>query len=956
MTNRIPLGRLAALCAVMLLALLALCAGTAAAEPVLSITQPEAGARLAAAKPSFQGTTEDALDVVTVDLYEGSGSDRELLQSFEALPVEDAWQTPASHTLADGIYTAIAHQPDGLEPLESQITFTVDTTGPGVTLTPPATPSRQARPTIAGGLGQATGDLQSVTVEIDGEHGETVSEGSASVSGASWSYTPAAALPDGSYTVRASQLDDLGNSGQAGPAALVIDTTPPAATISSPVNSSVVHVTRPTFAGAGGTASGDHAGVVLKIYENTVTSGAPEQSLSLTVAGGKWSSGSSGPQLPNGLYTAVVEQEDDAGNIKSAATVFLVSTASPTVTMEPVGMVERGESSFSNARPHFSGEAGTEPEDAASVTLKIYHGTSASGSPYVSSTGAVSGSRWSSGPASALPDGTYTAQAEQSNETLAPGVSAPVTFTVDADAPDVSVSLPANGSTTAGSTVHVSGAAGTDEGDSASVTVALYEGSSIGGSAPLETVTVPSAGGKWSTTFGGLSPGAYTTRAQQRDDVGNVGTSAAATFTVPDPPLTILGVGAVQRNGKTIMPATQSFSGTAPGSATVAVGLYAGTSVSGSPIRTLDSAVSGTSWSAGPVSPALPEGTYTARATEPEGGHTTVSEPPLTFTVDADAPHVTLTSPANGSTTASSSQPVSGAAGTAPGDSQTVTAQLFSGAAVGSQSPLESISVTVASGAWSTAFGALSPGTYTARAQQSDDVGNVGTSAPVTFTVAGAGPPPGPPSASFRWFPSAPHVGEPVSLVSTSTDPGAPITSYAWSLSATGPLAPGGSVLNTTFSTPGAHVVRLSVTDAAGLTSAVSETVTVAPRAISLIQPFPVVRIAGSESARGVRIKLFSVQTPAGSRISVHCRGHGCPAHAQSFLASAKGKQKAGAVIVVLRRFERSLRAGAVVEVKVSRPGQIGKYTRFTVRRGKLPLRQDRCLSPSGEKPMECPS
>jgi hypothetical protein len=199
-------------------------------------------------------------------------------------------------------------------------------------------------------------------------------------------------------------------------------------------------------------------------------------------------------------------------------------------------------------------------------------------------------------------------------------------------------------------------------------------------------------------------------------------------------------------------------------------------------------------------------------------------------------------------------------------------------------------------------------------------------------------------------------VGEPVSLVSTSTDPGAPITSFAWSLTATGPLVPGGSVLNTAFSTPGAHVVRLSVSDAVGLTSAVSETVTVAPRVVSLIQPFPVVRIAGSESARGVRIKLFSVQTPAGSRISVRCRGRGCPARAQSFVASAKGPHKAGIVIVVLKRFQRSLKPGAVLEVKVSRSGLIGKYTRFAVRRGKLPLRQDKCLSPSGEKPMECPS
>jgi hypothetical protein len=123
------------------------------------------------------------------------------------------------------------------------------------------------------------------------------------------------------------------------------------------------------------------------------------------------------------------------------------------------------------------------------------------------------------------------------------------------------------------------------------------------------------------------------------------------------------------------------------------------------------------------------------------------------------------------------------------------------------------------------------------------------------------------------------------------------------------------------------------------------------------MQPFPIVRIAGTESRHGVRISLVSVQAPTGARVTVRCRGRGCPAKGQTVIAAAgAGKRKAGTVLIVFKHFERSLRVGAVLEIRVSKPGQIGKYTRFAVRHGKLPSRQDTCLSPTGVKPMRCPS
>jgi hypothetical protein len=57
-----------------------------------------------------------------------------------------------------------------------------------------------------------------------------------------------------------------------------------------------------------------------------------------------------------------------------------------------------------------------------------------------------------------------------------------------------------------------------------------------------------------------------------------------------------------------------------------------------------------------------------------------------------------------------------------------------------------------------------------------------------------------------------------------------------------------------------------------------------------------------------------------------------------------------------MRTLERRLlRAGVIVKVFVTRAGTVGKFTRFRVRRGKPPLRSDRCLLPGSSVPVQCP-
>jgi hypothetical protein len=118
----------------------------------------------------------------------------------------------------------------------------------------------------------------------------------------------------------------------------------------------------------------------------------------------------------------------------------------------------------------------------------------------------------------------------------------------------------------------------------------------------------------------------------------------------------------------------------------------------------------------------------------------------------------------------------------------------------------------------------------------------------------------------------------------------------------------------------------------------------VAPRP-TLLRPFPVVRIRGYFAAKGARITLLSVRGPHAARISARCIGRGCPV-ARLSLPSAPAR---------LRPFERFLPAGTRLQIRVARPGRIGKYASFLIRAHRSPLRTDRCLLPGRSSPVRCP-
>jgi Concanavalin A-like lectin/glucanases superfamily/Bacterial Ig-like domain len=204
-------------------------------------------------------------------------------------------------------------------------------------------------------------------------------------------------------------------------------------------------------------------------------------------------------------------------------------------------------------------------------------------------------------------------------------------------------------------------------------------------------------------------------------------------------------------NGGTSANPTPTFTGqagTATGDlAAVTVNVYSGSTPSGTPLQTLPTTRQGDGSYSVPASPPLAPGTYTARAEQQDAAGNTGFSSANAFTItppdDTTPPAITLTQPANGSTTGPTPT-IAGVAGSAAGDLETVTVLVYSGPVV-SVTPVQTLLATrQADSSFAVTAAALANGIYTARAQQSDAAGNTGFSVPTTFSVLGGPPPPSP--------------------------------------------------------------------------------------------------------------------------------------------------------------------------------------------------------------------
>jgi PKD repeat protein len=234
------------------------------------------------------------------------------------------------------------------------------------------------------------------------------------------------------------------------------------------------------------------------------------------------------------------------------------------------------------------------------------------------------------------------------------------------------------------------------------------------------------------------------------------------------------------------------------------------------------------------------------------------------------------------------------------------------------------------------------------------------------------------PTVSLTASPARPITGGPVTFTATAADPDGSVSAIEWDLDNDGQFDDGvGPSVPWTFLTPGSRIVAVRATDDMGVATIAFQTIDVtgsatgssttpatpssAPlstpqdsasssRRSRLLSPFPIVRIRGLILRGSVRISLLSVVAPRGATVKILCRGRSCAKK------SVKQRVASGKRSVRFRTLERRMRKGTFIQVFVTAPGLIGKYTSFTIRSKAAPSRLDRCVKPGHSKPVSCPA
>jgi hypothetical protein len=196
-----------------------------------------------------------------------------------------------------------------------------------------------------------------------------------------------------------------------------------------------------------------------------------------------------------------------------------------------------------------------------------------------------------------------------------------------------------------------------------------------------------------------------------------------------------------------------------------------------------------------------------------------------------------------------------------------------------------------------------------------------------------------PPVASFTIVPANPVARELVVLTSAAADPDGPIVLQQWDLNGDGVFGDqSGEAALASWRRPGTYAVALRVTDQHGATDVLQQSVVVSPRPPKQFGRTPIVRIIGVPTDTGAFLRSLAVTAPEGAHVGIRCRGADCPYKRKRTIA--KGGR------MLFRAMSRGFNAGTVIEVRITKPETIGRYTRIKIRAGRRPARVDRCLMP----------
>ena len=290
-----------------------------------------------------------------IKLIDPNGTNERFLLGQPGQSFDPAWSLDSAHiafvttTVSNPLFELYMLDRDG-----SGLTRITNTTGfnesrpawqpeedgpPLVTIASPpdGSSTADATPALAGVAGDGTGDDATVVVEVfegASSSGTAVRSFSVTRSGTSWSVPgsawdagdPARApLPEGTYTVRASQSDSFGRTGRA-QATFRVDQTAPQPALTAPLGTAADRT--PLLEGTGGTAPADDDSVTLRVYAGGSVAGSPLQTFEAAVdPSGEFRRAAA--LLTDGEYTATATQRDAAGNQATSAPLTFTVGAGP---------------------------------------------------------------------------------------------------------------------------------------------------------------------------------------------------------------------------------------------------------------------------------------------------------------------------------------------------------------------------------------------------------------------------------------------------------------------------------------------------------------------------------------------------------------------------------------------------------------------------------------------------
>ncbi|MBH0068537.1 Ig-like domain-containing protein, partial [Pseudoalteromonas sp. NZS100] len=458
--------------------------------------------------PTLTGSTQGLASgsEVTLIVTDSLGVEQQLVTTISA---DGTWSIEIPTALSEGDFTVTANVSDnaGNAAQDSQL-GTVDTTPPLVAINDFAD-SNDTTPTFSGTTSDvAPGSL--VSVLVTDANGESQTLTAVVSEDGTWQVGATQAVAEGDFTITATVTDAAGNEAS--------DTVSGTIDLSAPI---IAINTIPDSADTTPTISGSvqnvPAGTTVTL---TVTdAGGNTQTITTqTLADGSWTVDTTN-ELAEGDFSVNAIISDEAGNQSEASAQGTIDNTAPNITIDALA-------DSNDTTPTISGTATGEPEGTV-VTIIV---TDEAGNPQTITTEVQADGTFSVDVPNELSEGEFTVEVSVT-DTAGNETTATTTGEVDTTAPIVTINALGDTSDT---TPTISG---TVSGEPAGSTITLTVTDANGAVQTISAQVI--ADGSWTVEVpAALAEGTYSVDASISDSAGNEGT-ASASGTIDTSALTI---------------------------------------------------------------------------------------------------------------------------------------------------------------------------------------------------------------------------------------------------------------------------------------------------------------------------------------------------------------------------------------------------------------------------------